>query len=97
MEAGPCCNHHQLVLDASAQAWTTKQATNGITIDRCSRALEPIERREPVVVVGARISAMLEEDCDRLHEACFRRVVKRGRLRTVGPCPVSRLSLTSAP
>ena len=60
----------------SARTGTAEQATNGIAIDGFCRTIEPIERPKPVVVPGARIGAVFEENRDRLHETCFGRVVK---------------------
>ena len=57
----------------------TKQATNRIAIHRLCGTVGPIERRQPVVISGIRISAALEEQCDRLHEASFRTVMEAGR------------------
>jgi hypothetical protein len=74
----------------SAHARATEQGTNGIAIDRSCGALEPIERCEPVIVLGAWIGAVLDEDRDRLHETCLGGVVEGGR----APC-VDRLARES--
>ena len=62
-----------------------EHATNGIAIDGFCRALEPIERREGVVILGARIGTVLEQDRDRFHETCLGRVVEGGRAPAVAP------------
>lgn len=57
----------------------TKQTANGVAIDGFRRALDPIAGRAPVVILGVRIGAVLEQDRDRPHETGFGRVVKRRR------------------
>ncbi len=69
----------------SARTGTAEQTTNRIPIDGFCRAIEPIERRGRVVVPGARIGAIFEEDRDRLHKTCFGSVVESCRMPAVGP------------
>jgi hypothetical protein len=59
------------------------QAASGLAINGCRRAIEPIERRQPVIIFCGRIGAVFEEDRDRPHETCFGRVVQRRRTPAV--------------
>src|SRR5262249_15459222 len=58
-------------------ARTLEQASNCLTVDRWRSPLEPIERRESVVVPRGRIGAVIEENLDGLHETCLGGVVDR--------------------
>jgi hypothetical protein len=82
---GTAAGHRRelFVLDVSAQARATEQATNRIAIDGFRCAIDPIERRERVVVRGARIGTVIEKDRDSLHETGFGRVVESGRMPAV--------------
>jgi len=60
-----------------------KQATNGVPIDGFGRTIEPIERREGVVIPGGRIGAVFEEDRNSLYETCLRGIVQCSRVTAV--------------
>lgn len=57
-------------------ARATEQAANRVAIDGFRRAIEPIERRQPVIIFSGRIGAVFEKDRDRPHEPCFGRIVQ---------------------
>lgn len=61
----------------------TEHAANGLAINGLRRALDPIERREPVVILSVWIGVVFEEDRDRPHETRLGCIVKRGRPSTV--------------
>ena len=76
-----------------ALARTLKQASNCLTIDRWCSPLEPIERREPVVVSGGRIGAVIEKNRDGLHEAGLGGVVDCRSSPAIGSLPRETLVL----
>lgn len=77
----------------SGRAPTLKQAPNRVTIDRRCSPLKPIKRREPIVVPGGRIGAVIEKNLDGLHEARPGGVVDGGRPPTVASLPGKTLVL----
>ena len=62
-------------------------ALDGGPIGRSSGSLEPVERRQAVVVAGAGVRAVLEEERNGLREPCPGRVVERRRAPAVAPLP----------